>query len=193
MEVLRQLENTIGYSVRWKEFSKLDGGFTSRKVDEFGADKCFGWVATFTLKIKRKHGICDLKAMMPTYDFQTGNIVYPSCDPATVNVNENLFATVESGSDLNITVEYETSLDNPIASIDGDTIIIIDPIPLTCADATYNLLNSLDQNKGTGTIASGATGNIDLVDTVINFSVNGVFNQSVSVPYGNSQTINITL
>jgi len=139
MEVLRQLENTIGYSVRWKEFSKLDGGFTSRKVDEFGADKCFGWVATFTLKIKRKHGICDLKAMMPTYDFQTGNIVYPSCDPATVNVNEDLFATVPSGENLNITVEYQTSLDNPIASIDGDNIIIVDPIPLICDPVTITL------------------------------------------------------
>lgn len=65
--------------------------------------------------------------------------------------------------------------------------------PVICEPATYNLLNSLNQNKGTGTIASGATGNIDLVDTVINFLVNGVFNQSVSIPYGNSETINITL
>jgi len=139
MEVLRQLENTIGYSVRWKEFSKLDGGFTSRKVDEFGADKCFGWVATFTLKIKRKHGICDLKAMMPTYDFQTGNIVYPSCDPATVNINEDLFANVPSGENLNINIEYQTSTNNPIASIDGDTIIIVDPIPLICDDVIVTI------------------------------------------------------
>jgi len=152
MEVLRQLENTIGYSVRWKEFSKLDGGFTSRKVDEFGADKCFGWIATFTLKIKRKHGICDLKAMMPTYDFQTGNIVYPSCDPATVNVNEDLFANVPSGENLNITVEYQTSLENPIASIDGDTIFIVDPIPLVCDDVIVTI-----NGEEFKTVASGDT------------------------------------
>jgi len=152
MEVLRQLENTIGYSVRWKEFSKLDGGFTSRKVDEFGADKCFGWVATFTLKIKRKHGICDLKAMMPTYDFQTGNIVYPSCDPATVNINEDLFANVPSGENLNINIEYQTSTNNPIASIDGDTIFIVDPIPLTCEPATVNVNSEAFKTVGSGGI-----------------------------------------
>lgn len=61
----------------------------------------------------------------------------------------------------------------------------------SCSPATYNLLNSLDQNKGTGTIPSGDTADIDLSDTVVNVYLDDVLEDSVSVPYGNTETINI--
>lgn len=50
------------------------------------------------------------------------------CADATVNVNGDSFATIPSGDTLPITVEYETSLVNPIQSISGSSIIITDPI-----------------------------------------------------------------
>lgn len=51
-----------------------------------------------------------------------------TCADANIEVNGNSFATVPSGDTLPITVEYETSLDNPIQSISGNNIIITDPV-----------------------------------------------------------------
>ncbi len=101
-DVLRDLENTIRYSKRWKDFSRADGNWSYRKVDEFGADKCFGWIATFTLKIKKKHGICDISSLMPTYDFETGSIVYPTCDPVLFAINGTDEDSFASGSTFNM-------------------------------------------------------------------------------------------
>lgn len=104
-DVLRDLENTVRYSRRWKEFSRAEGQWSYRKVDEFGADKCFGWIATFTLKIKKKHGICDITSLMPTYDFETGPVVYPTCDPVTLSLDTDVIASITSGDSYNITLE----------------------------------------------------------------------------------------
>ena len=101
-DVLRDLENTVRYSKRWKDFSRADGNWSYRKVDEFGADKCFGWIATFTLKIKKKHGICDISSLMPTYDFETGSIVYPTCDPVLFAINGTDEDSFASGSTFNM-------------------------------------------------------------------------------------------
>src|SRR3990167_1702517 len=104
MDILRDLENTIRYSKRWQNFSRLDGTISYQKVDEFGADKCFGWIATFTLKIKKKHGICDIKSLMPTYDFESGTVVYPSCDPVNLEINGVQSEVIPSGEDFNLIV-----------------------------------------------------------------------------------------
>lgn len=58
----------------------------------------------------------------------TINIETGTCEDATVTVNGDEFDTVDSGGTLPITVEYYTSEDNPIESIIGRKIIIIDPI-----------------------------------------------------------------
>jgi hypothetical protein len=49
---------------------------------------------------------------------------------ATVTVNGGAFETVASGGTLDVEVEYETSLDNPVESIVANKIIIVDPIVL---------------------------------------------------------------
>lgn len=68
----------------------------------------------------------------------------------------------------------------------------VTPTPSSdCAPANYILLNSLDQSKGTGSIVSGATADINLSDTVVNVYLDEVLQDSVSVPYGNTETINI--
>lgn len=77
-QILRDLENTVRYSNRWKSFAKVDSTFNAQKIDEYGADKAFGWIATATIKIKRRHGICNIKSLMPEYDFETGAAVVPS-------------------------------------------------------------------------------------------------------------------
>lgn len=102
MGVLRDLENTVRYSKRWQDFSRVDGAWSYRKVDEFGADKCFGWIATFTLKVKKRHGICEIKSLMPTYDFESGTVVYPSCDPVTFAINGTAEDTFASGDDIDM-------------------------------------------------------------------------------------------
>jgi len=68
----------------------------------------------------------------------------------------------------------------------------VDPVPIVCDDATYNLLNSLAQNKGTGTIPSGATESINLSDSVVDVYLDGVLVGTASVPYGNNEIINVT-
>jgi hypothetical protein len=53
-------------------------------------------------------------------------------------------------------------------------------------------LNSLAQNKGTGTIASGATESINLSDSIVDVYLDSVLVGTASVPYGNNETINVT-
>jgi len=94
------------------------------------------------------------------------NAVTKICADATVTVNDEFYAYVESGGSINI-------------------------VTGVCDDATYNLLNSLSQNKGTGTIPSGDTVDIDLSDTVVNVYLDEVIVGSANVPYGNDETINV--
>lgn len=105
----------------------------------------------------------------------TFNVVYPLgctspvvavCVPGNIIRNGVLVYRLKAGEDYS----YETGV---------------------CDDATYNLLNSLDQNKGTGTIPSGDTENIDLSDTVVNVYLDEVLVGSANVPYGNDETINV--
>lgn len=56
--------------------------------------------------------------------------VFTDCDPATITVNSNAFATVPSSESLNIGVAYQTSETNPIHSIVGSNIFITDPVVL---------------------------------------------------------------
>lgn len=70
-QIFTDLENTIRYSDRWQSFARLDQNWTSQKVEEYGGDKAFGFLAQFPIKIKKKSGICDLQTLMPSYDFDT--------------------------------------------------------------------------------------------------------------------------
>ncbi len=45
-KIISDFENTIRESDRWQSFSRIDGNFNGRKVDEFGADKADGWITT---------------------------------------------------------------------------------------------------------------------------------------------------
>lgn len=65
-----------------------------------------------------------LQAAGTTYSYST------ACSDATVTVNGGAFDTVASGGTLDVEVEYETSIDNPIESIVANKIIIVDPIVL---------------------------------------------------------------
>jgi hypothetical protein len=65
-----------------------------------------------------------LQAAGTTYSYST------ACSDATVTVNGGAFETVASGGTLDVEVEYETSLDNPVESIVANKIIIVDPIVL---------------------------------------------------------------
>jgi hypothetical protein len=65
-----------------------------------------------------------LQAAGTTYSYST------ACSDATVTVNGGAFDTVASGGTLDVEVEYETSLDNPIDSIVANKIIIVDPVVL---------------------------------------------------------------
>lgn len=116
-QVLRDLENTIRYSRRWKEFSRSDGTWNHRQVNEFGADKCFGWIATFTLKVKKEHGVCAIKSLMPTYDFETGQVVFPSCDPVTFAINGTSEDSFASGSEFDLTL-VDTDGNTPVYTYD---------------------------------------------------------------------------
>lgn len=110
------------------------------------------------------------------------------CDPVIININEELFKVVDSGETIDLIVEYESGIPVGEFEIPDNKVIIPNPLP-----ATYNLLNSLGQNKGTDTIASGATGNISISDVSLDIYLGEDFVETVSVPYANSETITITL
>lgn len=82
------------------------------------------------------------------------------CADATVNVNGGLFDTVASGGTLNVPVEYENG--TPVGTISGGVVEI--PNPITCADATAVLKNSLNTTLSTTNIASGVSADINAPD-----------------------------
>ena len=165
-QILNDLQETVSYSNRWQSFSRLDGTFNVTPAIQKGADKAYGWIGTFTLKVKKRHGICNLQSLMPEYDFETGTIVSPTCAPvsiyrdevfeenvesggrfdystacsdATVTVNDEAFNTVASGGTLDVPVEYVNG--TPIGTnVDG---IIQIPNPITCADVIVNINGEL--------------------------------------------------
>lgn len=109
-EVINDLEETIKYSNRWQAFSRIDGTISCTPAVEIGADKAFGWIASFELKVKKRHGICKIQALMPEYDFETGNIVGPTCDPVTLVGNTTTMATPASGSTYTFAIKDTNGL-----------------------------------------------------------------------------------
>lgn len=85
------------------------------------------------------------------------NIVAPD---ATVNVNGNLFDTVASGGTLEVPVEYENG--TPVGTITGGIVEI--PNPVTCADATAVIKDSVGTILKTEAIPSGASEDIIISD-----------------------------
>lgn len=151
-DVLRDLENTVRYSRRWKEFSRADGQWSYRRVDEFGADKCFGWIATFTLKIKKKHGICDITSLMPTYDFETASVVYPVCDPVSFAINGTNEDSFASGSEFDLTlVDNDGNTPDYSYSVPSKKLIVITP----AGSFTYDLHNN-GVDSGTDVLIDGS-------------------------------------
>jgi hypothetical protein len=71
-----------------------------------------------------RNGELILRALTGTdYPYETG-----ACDPVTITLNEEPFRILDSGEEINIKIEYQTSLVDPIASISGNTIHITDPV-----------------------------------------------------------------
>ena len=189
-QILNDLQETVSYSNRWQSFSRLDGTFNVTPAIQKGADKAYGWIGTFTLKVKKRHGICNLQSLMPEYDFETGTIISPTCAPvsiyrddvfeenvesggrfdystacsdATVTVNDEAFNTVASGGTLDVPVQYANG--TPTGTNIGGIITIDNPI--VCADATVNLNGVFNQ-----TVASGGTADVIVGNSEI--TVNGV-------------------
>ncbi len=106
-KIISDFENTIRESNRWQSFSRIDGNFNGRKVDEFGGDKADGWITTFILKVKKTSGICNLQELLPTYDFenQTPSL---TCAPVSIYENDILIQSVPSGGEF----RYNTSVLN---------------------------------------------------------------------------------
>jgi len=177
MDILRDIENTIRYSKRWQDFSRLDGQISYRKVDEFGADKCFGWIATFTLKIKKKHGICDIQSLMPTYDFETGTVVYPSCDPVTFSINTTSEDSFASGAEFDLTL-VDTDGNTPIYTYDDVLKKLTVPASTSgVSSQTFNGDPITDQDSGTTKVITVRNSDLDpvgfaAVDTALALTVN---------------------
>lgn len=98
-QILNDLEETISYSNRWQDFSKIQGQINCQPTIQKGQDKAFGWIASFTLKVKKRHGICDLQSLMPEYDFETGTITGVRCEPVSIYENDILVDEVASGGE----------------------------------------------------------------------------------------------
>jgi hypothetical protein len=111
-------------------------------------DKFSDMVTGCYIDLKLKQGFRYNKCAIP----MSGITPPPSvvCLPATITVNTEDFQEVASGGTLDVTVEYQTSIDNPIASIDGDKIIIVDPIPLVCDPAIITINSNAFESVNSG-------------------------------------------
>lgn len=166
ISIIRDLENTMRYANRWQSFCRIDSSFNYQKVDEFGADKCFGWIATLTLKIKKKHGICDIQALLPLYDFETGTIVNPSCAAATYENSDGTFTqSIASGATY----------------VSGDVTITINGTP-----------NVRPSNKDLSFTVSGSPVGNSMNGDALTDAVSGTTKTFV-VQYANGDPVTVTL
>jgi len=128
---LNDLEETISYSNRWQDFSKIQGQINCQPTIQKGQDKAFGWIASFTLKVKKRHGICDLQALLPEYDFETGTITGVRCEPVSIYENDVFVENVPSGGTYSYTTatyDYDLFFDGvdtgENVTVDGTDITI---------------------------------------------------------------------
>lgn len=180
-QLLEDLENTLRYSNRWQQFSRIDGRFEVQKIDEFGGDKCYGWLATVTLKVKKKSGICDLSALMPEYDFETQSV---TCG-ASVTANDTLMVELECCEDYVFSIK--DSLGATVGSWNATTKTWTVPaagggsIPTTvngvaASDSEDPLAivvrNSVPANVGTLTTDTANNKTVTVGDSLIQFQGN---------------------
>jgi len=141
LAVFKDLDDTIRWSDRWQEFSRLDADITAEKIDEFGGDKAYGWLATFQLKVKKKSGICDLTALMPEYDFD----MQGTSDSLEVIVEFQGTATttnVQPGETVDFQVVDDA--DSPVGSLITDTAAIKKVQVSTGGDPATNSMNGTE-------------------------------------------------
>jgi len=132
-QILNDLEETITYSNRWQDFSKIQGQINCQPTIQKGQDKAFGWIASFTLKVKKRHGICDLQSLMPEYDFETGTITGVRCAPVAIYENDILIEEVASGG------EYRYSSGEFVYDLFFDGVNTGENVTVDGTDITINL------------------------------------------------------
>lgn len=139
--ILGDIINIIETDNTWR-YCGLVGRPNAVKIVEKQLDVVNGWVATMQLRLMKVNGLTDIPATsLPT----------PPSSLGTINVNGNLYDTINSGEILDVIVEYENG--TPVGTITG-TIVII-PNPSSCADVTYTIKDTAATVLYTGSIASG--------------------------------------
>lgn len=157
MEIIRDFQNTVEESPRWQAFCKINGDITDRKFTEKGGDKVTGWGATINLWVKRRSGFCNLQAIMPEYDFQSGNVIIPTCAPGTFQNSDDSFS-VEIASGGTFVSDDVINLINGVPQAAQPSNVGVD-YPFTCLDADVTV-----NSDAFGSVASG-----DIIDVPVEF------------------------
>ena len=169
-QILNDLEETMRYSNRWQEFSKINGQINCVPANQKGLDKAFGWISSFTLKVKKRHGICDLYTLLPTYDFDSGLVVIPTCPPATYkNSNDTFIEVIASGQSF-----ISADITNQINGV--DQVAVPSNVPfnysfecpiIPCAAASYEVEYENGTPISSGTIPSGGSAIISVPNVIV--------------------------
>lgn len=106
--------------VWWNDYGSGDINIIEDPIGTFGSDReldnLVGYFADFRFEIP-SHGRCQVPVnITPT------PIPPPPCEPATVTVNDNEFATVPSGETIDVPVVNNGS--NPVGAIQGSQVVI---------------------------------------------------------------------
>jgi hypothetical protein len=163
LEILRQCTETVRYSERWNQFSKMQGDQSGFKVIQRGEDKITGWGITHNIWVKRKSGICDLLTLMPEYDFETQDTTQCS---ASVTGNGTLMAELVCGdsftfaikdTDGNVVGTYNSLTQEWIVPASGGG----DPIDITVNDTLVYDQVTTDQTLRVVDQADNEIGSLD--------------------------------
>jgi len=138
--ICRDFTNTIRISPRWQQFSRIDSvEMPKRKVIERGGDKVTGWGVTINLSVKKKASICDIEALLPTYDFDTQSVT-----TATVTGNDTLMVSLACGE----AYEFEIRNESNVLVGTWNPLTKIWTVPSGGGSFTYDLyLNGVDTGQ----------------------------------------------
>lgn len=93
LQIINDLQQTIGNADRWKHWSEIQGVGTAQKFVDRGQDSVTGWLLNMTLRVWTVQGLCDL----PLIDYDYGGEYSPVCAPVRIFEDGGLVATIPSG------------------------------------------------------------------------------------------------
>lgn len=162
LQIINDLRKTIEYADRWKDWSEVTAASSAQKYVEHTSDAVTGWMMTLNLRVYSQPGVCDLPLIDYNYDGDYSAV----CAPVKIYEDGVLVDTVASGGKY----EYKSG---------GD-----------CTPATYTVLDQFKNELAEGSIASGASADIEVdIPQTCSKLVNGAVTTGAGTPEANGEWV----